>query len=271
MNAGAVTGTRHQGRGGADRHRGGHDPDVGAALRLPRAGAHAARATASTPRTTSRRCGACSPTASAACRSPPRSSARARRDRATDRPSLYGVLAAGDPPPRSQLLTQAHADRALARDRGRDDLARRRAGGGRGLPARAQLPRGRAPLPRDGADRRRRGRVRRLRRAAAGATTRRSRSRSTHGDGLGNEWAVVVDAPGYAACLLGWEQPHAGEVPDRERALRGDLDARRARGAPGVRRSARRWRGAADAALGDAAWTRCSTTGRWRWSSRRRR
>ena len=27
------------------------------------------------------------------------------------------------------------------------------------------------------------------------------------GDGLGNEWAVVVDAPGYAACLLGWEQP----------------------------------------------------------------
>ncbi|HYF24547.1 MAG TPA: DICT sensory domain-containing protein [Baekduia sp.] len=24
---------------------------------------------------------------------------------------------------------------------------------------------------------------------------------------LGNEWAVVCDAPGYAACLLGWEQP----------------------------------------------------------------
>ena len=28
-----------------------------------------------------------------------------------------------------------------------------------------------------------------------------------HGDGLGNEWAVVVDAPGYGACLLAWEQP----------------------------------------------------------------
>lgn len=27
------------------------------------------------------------------------------------------------------------------------------------------------------------------------------------GDVLGNEWAVVVDAPGYAATLLGWEQP----------------------------------------------------------------
>lgn len=26
-------------------------------------------------------------------------------------------------------------------------------------------------------------------------------------DALGNEWAVIVDAPGYAACLLGWEQP----------------------------------------------------------------
>ncbi len=28
-------------------------------------------------------------------------------------------------------------------------------------------------------------------------------------DALGNEWAVVVDAPGYAACLLAWEQPGA--------------------------------------------------------------
>lgn len=26
-------------------------------------------------------------------------------------------------------------------------------------------------------------------------------------DRLGNEWAVVIDAPGYAACLLGWEIP----------------------------------------------------------------
>jgi MerR family transcriptional regulator, light-induced transcriptional regulator len=26
-------------------------------------------------------------------------------------------------------------------------------------------------------------------------------------DRLGNEWAVIVDAPGYAACLLAWEMP----------------------------------------------------------------
>ena len=39
-------------------------------------------------------------------------------------------------------------------------------------------------------------------------------------DALGNEWAVVVDAPGYAACLLAWEQPPAAgekERPDSER------------------------------------------------------
>jgi DICT domain-containing protein len=37
---------------------------------------------------------------------------------------------------------------------------------------------------------------------------------------LGNEWAVIVDAPGYAACLLAWEQPGAAEPggpDDRER------------------------------------------------------
>jgi DICT domain-containing protein len=33
-------------------------------------------------------------------------------------------------------------------------------------------------------------------------------------DALGNEWAVVVDAPGYAACLLAWEQPGVTEPGD---------------------------------------------------------
>lgn len=40
------------------------------------------------------------------------------------------------------------------------------------------------------------------------------------GDALGNEWAVIVDAPGYAACLLAWEQPGVtdpGGQDDRER------------------------------------------------------
>lgn len=39
-------------------------------------------------------------------------------------------------------------------------------------------------------------------------------------DALGNEWAVVVDAPGYCACLLAWEQhgitdPEADDDGDR--------------------------------------------------------
>ena len=41
-------------------------------------------------------------------------------------------------------------------------------------------------------------------------------------DALGNEWAVVVDAPGYAACLLAWETPESQrdpELPDRERSF----------------------------------------------------
>ena len=29
------------------------------------------------------------------------------------------------------------------------------------------------------------------------------------GDAVGNEWAVVIDAPGYAACLLAWEHPRS--------------------------------------------------------------
>jgi MerR family transcriptional regulator, light-induced transcriptional regulator len=36
-------------------------------------------------------------------------------------------------------------------------------------------------------------------------------------DALANEWAVIVDAPGYAACLLGWEHPGAEPAPDGER------------------------------------------------------
>ena len=34
---------------------------------------------------------------------------------------------------------------------------------------------------------------------------RRDPGRTT--DALGHEWAVIVDAPGYAACLVGWEPP----------------------------------------------------------------
>jgi DICT domain-containing protein/predicted DNA-binding transcriptional regulator AlpA len=34
-------------------------------------------------------------------------------------------------------------------------------------------------------------------------------------DALGNEWAVVVDAPGYAACLLAWERPNRASGGER--------------------------------------------------------
>jgi DICT domain-containing protein len=37
---------------------------------------------------------------------------------------------------------------------------------------------------------------------------------------LGNEWAVIVDAPGFAACLLAWERPRSPEeqaAPELER------------------------------------------------------
>jgi DICT domain-containing protein len=36
-------------------------------------------------------------------------------------------------------------------------------------------------------------------------------------DAIGNEWAVIVDAPGYGACLLAWEHPSQDGIPDRRR------------------------------------------------------
>ena len=70
------------------------------------------------------------------------------------------------------------------------------------------------------------------------------------GDGLGNEWAVIVDAPGYGVCLLGWEQSQPQPVPDIERTFEAiwTLDPRVVRRAVQVAATlARR----ADAALGD--------------------
>jgi DICT domain-containing protein len=36
-------------------------------------------------------------------------------------------------------------------------------------------------------------------------------------DAIGNEWAVIVDAPGYGACLLAWEHPRQEGIPDDRR------------------------------------------------------
>jgi DICT domain-containing protein len=50
-------------------------------------------------------------------------------------------------------------------------------------------------------------------------------------DALGNEWAVVVDAPGFAASLVAWEQPRPRPGPERERRFEAlwTLDPRAAR------------------------------------------
>jgi DICT domain-containing protein len=72
-------------------------------------------------------------------------------------------------------------------------------------------------------------------------------------DALGNEWAVVVDAPGYAACLLAWEQPEVtapggARDPDRRFEAIWTVDPRATRRAAEV---AARLAGRADPALGE--------------------
>jgi DICT domain-containing protein len=72
------------------------------------------------------------------------------------------------------------------------------------------------------------------------------------GVALANEWAVIVDAPGYAACLLAWEQPDAIEAEgpqDRDRRFEAiwTIDARATRRAAQV---AARLAGDADAPYG---------------------
>lgn len=72
-------------------------------------------------------------------------------------------------------------------------------------------------------------------------------------DKLGNEWAVIVDAPGYAACLLAWEMPGAtqpGDPGDMNRRFEAiwTLDPRATRKAARV---AARLAGRADPALGE--------------------
>lgn len=70
-------------------------------------------------------------------------------------------------------------------------------------------------------------------------------------DALGNEWAVIVDAPGYAACLLAWEQPGAGVAgsdPDRRFEAIWTIDPEATRRAAQV---AARLVGRADPAFGE--------------------
>lgn len=68
-------------------------------------------------------------------------------------------------------------------------------------------------------------------------------------DALGNEWAVVVDAPGYSAALLAWERPNRAAGGERMFEAVLSLDPRAARRAAKVAAQLARRR---DETLGDA-------------------
>lgn len=137
----------------------------------------------------------------------------------TDRPSIYGAIASGEDPVRPQVLRKRTLT-AISRAIEDETLAR-----------------GAAPVV-VGAFQRERNyrfvehRYRRLAQMADAAIVFADFTavRDVPGeavevpiaaeDALGNEWAVVVDAPGYAACLLAWEHPRSereADLPDADR------------------------------------------------------
>ena len=149
----------------------------------------------------------------------PRSSARAPLGGATDRPVDLRRdrlrRRAGAP----AGLRKRDAARDLARDRGRGAGARRRAGRDRRVPARAQLPRGRAPLPAAGARRRRR-------RSCSPTSPGRGSADGepaevpidTH-DSLGHEWAVCRRARATRPACVGVGAPRSrARMPRRPTA-----------------------------------------------------
>ena len=139
---------------------------------------------------------------------------RARGTGAIDaRPSIYAVVSASSPGVRPQLLRKrtliglsaAIEDEALAQ--GAQPLLFAAFQQERFY--RAVAP----PLSPHRADRGRGSRVRGLRRRQR-TRWRAGRGSDPTGEALGNEWAVIVDAPGYSACLLAWERPDPYPDPD---------------------------------------------------------
>jgi MerR family transcriptional regulator, light-induced transcriptional regulator len=138
----------------------------------------------------------------------------------TDRPSIYGAVAAGDIPLTPQLLRKRTL---IAISKAIEDET---------------MARGAGPIV-IGAFQKERNyryvehRYRRLAQVADAAVVFADFAavRAVPGepvevpiapeDTVGNEWAVVVDAPGYAACLLAWEHPRSpaedARTPDAER------------------------------------------------------
>ncbi len=137
-------------------------------------------------------------------------------DLATDRPSLYGVLASGDSPPPAQVLSKRTL---IAVSRAIEDETISRAASPLVIAAFQSERNYRAVEHRYKAMARTADAVLVFADFAAlgGGGDAPTEVPLEQGDGLGNEWAVVVDAPGYAACLLGWEQPQAQPVADLER------------------------------------------------------
>jgi DICT domain-containing protein len=126
---------------------------------------------------------------------------------ATDRPSIFAALAAGDAPVRPQKLRRPTL---VALSRAIEEEAMARAAGPIVIAAFQSESNYRAVEHR----------YRRLARVADAVTVFAGFVDVAFGDvdepielplgagdALGHEWVVVVDAPGYAACLVGWETP----------------------------------------------------------------
>ena len=137
--------------------------------------------------------------------------ARALGGSATDSPSLFASLIAADLPVRPQRL---HRATMIALSRAIEEEAMARAAGPVVIAAFQAADNYRAIEHR----------YRRLARVAdaVGVFADFEETRIQRDDepaeicigpseALGHEWAVVIDAPGYAACLIGWETPVRGE------------------------------------------------------------
>jgi MerR family transcriptional regulator, light-induced transcriptional regulator len=133
---------------------------------------------------------------------------------ATDRPSIFAALAAGDAPVRPQRL---HKPTLVAISRAIEEEALARAAGPVVIGAFQSERNYRAVEHR----------YRRLAHVADAVCVYATFSdvKIASDDepaelpvtgALGHEWAVIVDAPGYAACLVGWEPP---DSTPRERVV----------------------------------------------------
>lgn len=137
----------------------------------------------------------------------------------TDRPSLYGAILAAGSPVRPQSLSKATL---LAISRAIEDETIARGAGPVVIGAFQRVRHYRAVEHR----------YRRLAGVADACVAFADFAEPAGGDGepllvpirpdaaVGNEWAVIVDAPGYATCLLAWETPESQRDdgrPERER------------------------------------------------------